>query len=64
VVVRKDGEDQLNESCMNEKVLLQANEQRNILHAIRKVKANWIGNILRINCLLKHVIEGKTEGRI
>jgi hypothetical protein len=25
-------------------------------------KANWIGHILRRNCLLKHVIEGKLEG--
>ena len=37
----------------NEEVLLQVNEQRNILHAIRKRKANWIGHILRRNCLLK-----------
>ena len=48
----------------NEEVLLQVNEQRNILHAIRKRKANWIGHILRRNCLLKQVIEGKIEGRI
>jgi hypothetical protein len=26
--------------------------------------ANWIGNILRRNCFLKHLIEGKIEGRI
>jgi hypothetical protein len=26
--------------------------------------ANWIGLILRRNCLLKQVIEGKIEGRI
>jgi hypothetical protein len=25
--------------------------------------ANWIGHILRRNCLLKHVTEGKIEGR-
>ena len=48
----------------NEKVLLQVNEQRNILHAIRKWKANWIGHILRRNCLLKQVIEGKIKGEI
>jgi hypothetical protein len=29
-----------------------------------QIKANWIGHILRRNCLLKHVIEGKVEGRI
>ena len=37
----------------NEEVLLRVNEQRNILHEIRKWKANWIGHILRRNCLLK-----------
>ena len=36
----------------NEEVLLRANEQRNILHEIRKRKANWIGHILRRNSLL------------
>jgi hypothetical protein len=41
----------------NEEVLLRVNEQRNILHEIRKRKANWIGHILRRNCLLKQVIE-------
>ena len=45
----------------NEEVLLRANEQRNILHEIRKRKANWIGHILRRNCLLKQVIEGKIK---
>jgi hypothetical protein len=35
-----------------------------ILQTIKRRKANWIGHILRRNCLLKHVIEGKREGRI
>ena len=48
----------------NEEVLLRVNEQRNILHEIRKWKANWIGYILRRNCLLKQVIEGKIKGQI
>jgi hypothetical protein len=48
----------------NEEVLLSVSEQRNILHEIRKRKANWIGHILRRNCLLKQVIEGKIKGRI
>ena len=48
----------------NEEVLLQVNEQRNIIHAIRKRKANWIGHILRGNCLIKQVIEGKIKGGI
>jgi hypothetical protein len=48
----------------NEEVLLRVSEQRNILHGIRKRKANWIGHILRRNCLLKEVIEGKIKGQI
>ena len=39
-------------------------EQRNILHEIIKRKANWIGRILRRNCLLRQVIEGKIKGQI
>jgi len=45
-------------------VLLRVNEQRNILHEIRKRKVNWIGHILRRNCLLKQVIEGKIKGEM
>ena len=48
----------------NEEVLLTVNEQRNILHEIRKRKASWIGHILRRNCLLQQVIEGKIKGQI
>ena len=48
----------------NEEVLLRVNEHRNMLHEIRKGKANWIGHILRRNCLLQQVIEGKITGQI
>jgi len=48
----------------NEDVLLRVKEQRNILHEIRKRKANWIGHILRRNCLLQRAIEGKIQGGI
>jgi len=44
--------------------LLRVQEQRNILHEIRKRKANWTGHILRRNCLLQRVIEGKIQGGI
>jgi hypothetical protein len=47
-----------------EKVLLRVKEQRNILHEIRKRKANWIDHILRRNCRLQRVIEGKIQGGI
>jgi len=48
----------------NEEVLLRVNEQRNILHETRKRKANLIGHILRRNCFLKQVIEGKKKGEM
>jgi hypothetical protein len=44
--------------------LLRVKEQRNIVHEIRKRKANWIGHILRRNCILQRVIEGKIQERI
>jgi len=52
------------DSVRNEEVLLRINEQRNILQETRKRKANWIGHILRRNCLLKEVIEGKIKGEM
>jgi len=44
------------DSVRNE--VLRKVEDTNILQAIKR-EANWIGHILRRNCLLKHVIEGK-----
>jgi hypothetical protein len=48
----------------NEEVLLRVKEQRNVLHEMRKRKANWIGHVLCRNCLLRQVIEGKIKGGI
>ena len=48
----------------NEEVLLRVKEQRNILHEISKRKANWTGYILRRNCFLQPIIEGKIKGGI
>jgi hypothetical protein len=48
----------------NEDVLQRGREKRNIVHAVNRRKADWIGHILRRICLLKHVTEGKIEGRI
>jgi hypothetical protein len=42
-------------------VLHKTREERNILHAIKGRKANWIGHRLHWDCLLKRVIEGKAE---
>jgi hypothetical protein len=52
------------ENVRNEEVLLRVKEQRNILHETSKRKANWIGHILRSNCLLQQVIKGKIKGWI
>ena len=38
-------------------------KDRNILHRVNRRKGNWIGLILRRDCLVKHVIEGMIEGR-
>ena len=48
----------------NEEVLLRIKEKRNIIYEIAKRKANCIGHILRRNCLLQRVIEGKIRGGI
>jgi hypothetical protein len=39
-------------------------EERNIVQTTKRRKANWIGHIFHTNCLLKHVIERKIDGRI
>ena len=53
-------------SCIDrvrsEEALRTAKEERNFLQTIKIRKANLIGHILRKNCHLKHVIEGKIEG--
>jgi hypothetical protein len=48
----------------SEKVLLRVKEQMIILHEVSKREANWIGHVLRRNCLLQQVIEGKIKGGI
>ena len=46
---------------MRNEVSLRVKEKTNILKEISKQKANWIGHILRRNCLLQRVIEGNTK---
>ena len=45
-------------------VLHEVMEDRDIVHRIKGKNANWIGHILRRNCLLKPVIEHEIEGGI
>jgi hypothetical protein len=48
----------------NEEVLHKSRRKGRILHTVKSRKFNWIGLILRSNCLVEHVIEGKINGRI
>ena len=45
----------------NGEVLERPKDAGSVLLTVQRRKANWIGHILRKNCLLKHVIEGKIE---
>ena len=45
-------------------MLLRVKEQRNILNEISKRKSNWVGHILRRNCIVQGFIEGKIKVRI
>ena len=49
---------------VSNKKYYRVKEDRNILHTIKRRKANWIGHILHRNWLLKCVVEVKIEGRI
>ena len=47
----------------NEEVLHTVKKKMNMLHTITRRKTIWIGHIFRRNCLLKHIIKGKTGTR-
>jgi len=64
MVLEKDGENMLDRSCEKWSSVTKGKVERNILHTGKGKKDNWIGHILHRNCLLKHAIEGKLEGRI
>jgi hypothetical protein len=48
--------------CVRYEVLGVIKGGRIILHTIKLRNANWIGHILRENCRLKDITEGKIEG--
>ena len=64
MVLERDGEDQLDRPCEKEEALQRVKEERNILHTVRRRKANWTGHVLHRNCLLQDIIEGKIKERI
>ena len=44
-------------------MLHRVKKEREVLHTIKIKKAKWIGHILRVRCLLRH-LRHATEGRI
>ena len=61
---RRTGEIIWTDRVRNEEVLQRVKKEKNILYKRKRRKVNWIGHILRKNCRLKHVIEGKVETMI
>jgi hypothetical protein len=47
---------------INEEASYTVKEERNIVHTIKRRKDKWVDHILRTNCLLKHVIQGRIRG--
>jgi len=53
-------EDLVDCSCETHRGVTQSKEEKNIPHTMKRKKTNWIGHMLRGNCLLKHVTSVKT----
>jgi hypothetical protein len=47
----------------NQEVLGRMKAERNIIHTIKRRRANWIAHILRRKYLLKHMTEERLKGR-
>jgi hypothetical protein len=45
-------------------VVRRIKEEMNLLHKIKRRKANGIGHILCKKCLKKYIIDGKREGKM
>ena len=45
----------------NEEISSLVQKQRSLVHVIKQRQANWIGHVLRHDCLLKTVLEGKMD---
>jgi hypothetical protein len=44
-----------------DEVLPLVKEERDVIRVVKRSLANWIGHILHMNCLLKHVTERQIE---
>jgi hypothetical protein len=52
------------DSVRNEEVLHRLKMDGNVVCAMERRQANWIGQILRRDCLLEHITEGEIGGGI
>ena len=57
--VRRMEEIKCSEKVSNEQVLDRIGEKRTLINNILRRKANWMGHILRRNCLVHNPIEGQ-----
>ena len=64
VVLGNDGKHHLDRSCEKWRSITKSQGGEKILQTINRRKADWIGHILCMTCLLNHNTEGKIEGRI
>jgi hypothetical protein len=48
----------------NDEVSLRVKGERNVLRAINRRTVTSTGNIVRRNCLLKHVLARRVEGKL
>ena len=62
-VLERDEKICLDFHVRSDEVLHRVEEERNVVQTANRRKANWIGQILCRNCLLKQVIEGKIRER-
>ena len=59
--LEENGEDKI-EKLTDEQVFERIGEKRTLQNNILRRKVNWIGHILRRNCLLHDAIEGQITG--
>jgi hypothetical protein len=45
----------------NEEVLLRVKEEKNIVHTLKRRKADWIGHILCNKCPVTHIIGSQKD---
>ena len=60
-VLEENGEDKMVRENTNEQVLQHIGENRTLPNKILRSKVNWIGNVLRKNCLHHDAIEGQMK---